>query len=95
MTVPVFSNSPESFAAEDLLNAYRSGDLAGIKSLITPNSVYMNIDNQISRLARKLPGNDVQRMADALAAVSSEQLSGGQASAQQPGGQASDDEGLR
>lgn len=57
-------------------------------------SVYMNIDNQISRLARKLPGSDVQRMADALAAVSSEQLSGGPASAQQPSGQVSDDEDL-
>ena len=37
MNVPVFSNSDESFAAEDLLNAYQSGDGAQIKKLITPN----------------------------------------------------------
>ncbi len=37
MNVPVFTNSDESFAAEDLLNAYRSGDGAQIKKLITPN----------------------------------------------------------
>ena len=37
MGVPTFSSSDEAFAAEDLLNAYRSGDAAQIKQLITPN----------------------------------------------------------
>ena len=38
--------------------------------------MYMNIDNQISRLAKKLPADGVQQMAAALVAVTGERSGG-------------------
>ncbi len=48
LTVPNFTTSDESFATEELVNAYRAGDAEAIAKLITPNSIFMNIDNQVT-----------------------------------------------
>lgn len=46
--MPAFTTSEEAFAAEELLNAFRSGDADQVTRLIKPNSVFMNIDNQVT-----------------------------------------------
>lgn len=51
----------------------------------------MNIDNQISRLARKLPGDDLQRLATSLAAITDEASREAFGSAAQPDNGVSDD----
>jgi hypothetical protein len=48
LTVQNFTTSEEAFAAEDLCNAFRSGDADKITALIKPNSLYLNVDNQVS-----------------------------------------------
>lgn len=48
LTVPNFTTSDESFATEELVNAYRAGDAEAIAKLITSNSIFMNIDNQVT-----------------------------------------------
>lgn len=58
LQVCVFTCSNEAFAAEELLTAFRSNNATQIAKLITPNSVFMNIDNQISRLAKQLPASE-------------------------------------
>jgi hypothetical protein len=50
LTVQNFTTSEEAFAAEDLCNAFRSGDAEKITALIKPNSLYLNVDNQVSSL---------------------------------------------
>jgi hypothetical protein len=45
--VPAFTTSEEAFAAEELINAFRSGNAERITALIKPNSLYMNVDNQV------------------------------------------------
>ena len=44
--VPAFSTSQEAFAAEDLFNAYRSGDAAAVKALVA-KPLFRTIDNQV------------------------------------------------
>lgn len=44
--MPAFTTSQEAFAAEELLNAFRSGDVDRVAALIKPNSLFMNVDNQ-------------------------------------------------
>ena len=43
--VPAFSTSEEAFAAEDLFNAYRSGDAAAVKAVVA-KPLFKTIDNQ-------------------------------------------------
>lgn len=48
LTVQNFTTSEEAFAAEDLCNAFRSGDADKITALIKPTSLYMQLDSQVS-----------------------------------------------
>lgn len=50
LTVQNFTTSEEAFAAEDLLNAFRSGDADQITGLIKPTSMYMQLDSQVCLL---------------------------------------------
>lgn len=57
-----FSSSDEAFAADSLFDAYRSGEAAVIQETVKRNAVFTNLDNQVARLARKLPQGDVAVM---------------------------------
>ena len=48
--MPNFTTSEEAFAAEDLCNAFRSGDADKITALIKPTSLYMQLDPQVCSL---------------------------------------------
>ena len=73
LTVQNFTTSEEAFAAEDICNAFRSGDADKIAALIKPNSLYMNLDMMISRLAKKLPIGDLKTIAAELEVAAAEQ----------------------
>ena len=44
--VSAFSTSHEAFAAEDLINAYRTGDAAAVKA-VAAKPLFKTIDNQV------------------------------------------------
>lgn len=54
-----FMSSDEAFAADALFDAYRSGDPAAIQAAVKRSAVFSNLDNQVARLARKLPQGDL------------------------------------
>jgi hypothetical protein len=73
LTVQNFTTSEEAFAAEDLCNAFRSGDADKITALIKPTSLYMQLDMMISRLAKKLPIGDLRTIAAELEVAAARQ----------------------
>lgn len=46
--VDAFNVSSEALAADALLDAYRSGDEAAIKQVISSKPLFMELDNQVS-----------------------------------------------
>ncbi|BDA50046.1 probable gamma-soluble NSF attachment protein [Coccomyxa sp. Obi] len=66
MGVDSFASSDGAFAAEALFDAYRSGDAEEVRKCIQTHSAFMELDNQIVRLAKKLPQGDVRQMAASL-----------------------------
>ena len=69
MEVEVFSSSDEAFAAEALFQAYRSGDAEEVKRCVAQTGAFLELDNQVVRLAKRLPQGDVAHMASRWAAV--------------------------
>lgn len=66
LAVDTFTSSDEAFAADALFDAYRSGEAAAIQGTIKHSPVFTNLDNQVARLARKLPQGDLAIMAAQL-----------------------------
>lgn len=64
--VDCFNVSSEALVAESLFDAYRAADEAAIKKLILSKPIFTELDNQVSKLARKLPVGDVKAMAAQL-----------------------------
>eukprot|EP00798_Chlamydomonas_sp_ICE-L_P002669 gene2669-17157_t len=55
MCVDSFAGCSEAYVADGLFDAYRSGSDDVIKDYVTSKTVFKNLDNQIARLAIKLP----------------------------------------
>jgi hypothetical protein len=66
MDVEEFASSGEAFAAEALFQAYRSGDAEEVKRCVAQTGAFLELDNQVVRLAKRLPQGDVAQMARAL-----------------------------
>ncbi|KAI3428586.1 hypothetical protein D9Q98_007408 [Chlorella vulgaris] len=69
--VDAFMSSDEAFAADALFDAYRSGDSAAIQATVKRSAVFSNLDNQVARLARKLPQGELGVQAAQLGGSSS------------------------
>eukprot|EP00891_Asterochloris_glomerata_P009374 jgi/Astpho2/9374/Aster-01643 len=66
LAVESFTSSKEAFAADDLMEAFRSGDAAQVQKVVADNFLFRELDNQVARLAKKLPNGDLQALASAL-----------------------------
>ncbi|GAX79007.1 hypothetical protein CEUSTIGMA_g6447.t1 [Chlamydomonas eustigma] len=73
LDVEVFSSSDEAFVADALFMAYRSGSEAEIKRVVKEKSVFKQLDNQVARVAMKLPSSNFSKMAEEI-----DQLMGGE-----------------
>ncbi|CAG9465573.1 unnamed protein product [Pedinophyceae sp. YPF-701] len=63
MTVDDFARSDEAFAADDLFQAYASGDAGRIKGVVKDKMCFQYIETAAARLARQLPQGDLPSMA--------------------------------
>ncbi|CAL5222070.1 g4371 [Coccomyxa viridis] len=68
LEVPTFSGSEEAQVAEGLIDAYRKGDAEVVRQFVASHSIFLELDNQVVRLARKLPQGDVKVLAASLGA---------------------------
>jgi gamma-soluble NSF attachment protein len=66
LAVDAFISSDEAFAADALLAAYRTGDETAVASTVKSNPVFNYLDNQVARLAKRLPKGDVRTMGPGL-----------------------------
>ena len=48
LAVESFTSSKEAFAADDLMEAYRSGDAAHVQKVVATNFLFRELDNQVS-----------------------------------------------
>eukprot|EP00884_Botryococcus_braunii_P003843 jgi/Botrbrau1/1345/Bobra.0063s0056.1 len=65
LEVGAYGSSQQARAAEDLFDAYRSGDAEAIRA-VAMGPIFGDLDNQVLRLARKLPQGDVAGLAASL-----------------------------
>ncbi|KAK9832485.1 hypothetical protein WJX81_001089 [Elliptochloris bilobata] len=71
MDVAVFARSEQAAAGGTLLDAYRSGSAERVRRCVAGAlALFGDLDNQVARLARKLPDGDLQAMAAVLAGAS-------------------------
>ena len=47
LAVESFTSSKEAFAADDLMEAYRSGDAAHVQKVVATNFLFRELDNQV------------------------------------------------
>ena len=47
LAVPVFSGSEEARVAEELLDAYRTGDAEAVRQCVASHAVFLELDNQV------------------------------------------------
>lgn len=64
--VDAFMSSDEAFAADALFDAYRTADPGVVAETVKRNQVFVHLDNQLARLAKKLPQGDLAAQAAAL-----------------------------
>ena len=48
LAVESFTSSKEAFAADDLMEAFRSGDAAQVQKVVADNFLFRELDNQVS-----------------------------------------------
>ena len=48
LAVESFTSSKEAFAADDLMEAFRSGDTAQVQKVVAANFLFRELDNQVS-----------------------------------------------
>ena len=48
LAVESFTSSKEAFAADDLMEAFRSGDAAQVQKVVATNFLFRELDNQVS-----------------------------------------------
>ena len=48
LAVESFTSSKEAFAADDLMEAFRSGDAAHVQKVVATNFLFRELDNQVS-----------------------------------------------
>ncbi|KAF6259209.1 gamma-soluble NSF attachment protein-like protein [Scenedesmus sp. NREL 46B-D3] len=64
-----FTKSDEAFAADALFLAYQSGSAEKVQTVVQGKQSFKQLDNQLARLAVKLPQGDLAGQARALAAA--------------------------
>lgn len=69
LCVDEFSSSDQAFAAEALIQAYRSISTESIDAVISSHSCFRHLDNSIARLAKLLPKTDIAKTAQSMGAV--------------------------
>ena len=69
LAVSEFSASEEAMAAEELLQAYRSGEEQAVVGVVKKRMCFSHLEAVIARLAVKLPRGDLAAMAGQLGAV--------------------------
>ena len=48
LAVESFTSSKEAFAADDLMEAFRTGDAAHVQKVVATNFLFRELDNQVS-----------------------------------------------
>lgn len=66
LTVDAFMTSDEAFAAEALLSACRVGDAEAVAAAVKKHHVFLHLDNQVAKLAKKLPQAELAKLAAQL-----------------------------
>lgn len=61
-----FVSSQEAFAADALMLAYRMGSADAIQKVIEEKHVFKHLDNQLARLARKLPTGTLSSLSEQI-----------------------------
>ncbi|KAK9815390.1 hypothetical protein WJX72_002807 [[Myrmecia] bisecta] len=61
-----FTSCEEAFAADALFDAYKTGDAEEVRKVLAAKHIFKDLDNQVARLALKLPVGDVVSMAAVL-----------------------------
>ncbi|WIA40993.1 hypothetical protein OEZ86_004636 [Tetradesmus obliquus] len=67
--IEAFTKSDEAFAADALFLAYQSGSAEKVQAVVQAKQSFKQLDNQLARLAVKLPQGDLAGQARVLAAV--------------------------
>mmetsp|Transcript_17378 Transcript_17378/g.29773 ORF Transcript_17378/g.29773 Transcript_17378/m.29773 type:complete len:336 (+) Transcript_17378:26-1033(+) len=69
LAIDVFVSSEEAFTADALFSAYKSGDEELVRQVVKKKSIFKELDNQVARLAVKLPPGRIEKMARRLRKV--------------------------
>ncbi|KAJ9532770.1 hypothetical protein QJQ45_010880 [Haematococcus lacustris] len=66
LAIDAFVSSEEAFAADALFSAYRSGEEDEVQRVVKSKSVFKQLENQVARLAMKLPQGRMDKLSRRL-----------------------------
>eukprot|EP00879_Flechtneria_rotunda_P005030 GHRR01005306.1.p1 GENE.GHRR01005306.1~~GHRR01005306.1.p1 ORF type:complete len:315 (+),score=87.96 GHRR01005306.1:217-1161(+) len=67
--VESFTKSDDAFAADALFMAYQTGEAAKVQAVVQSKAAFKQLDNQLARLAVKLPQGDLAEQSRVLGAM--------------------------